>query len=381
MKKIGMLLTITPWKDMRPYYWQAPAFLREGYEVIYFAGESDGEITLPLKYIALSKRERRLARFTGALNLFFKVIKNKPTVLQLLSVEGLPLGLALKLFTNIKVTYDCREDMFNSMRFSKEKVPVPVRILLAYATRFLEYLAALTFDGIIASDPAIYRTHRNMPENKKSIFYNTPLLSQFTGNFLPLPEREFDLAFLGSMGRRSGFFVLLEIIRLLHKKGIQARILLIGSPKKKLLPHLKKTLTELDMEGNVTITGYVDHKVVPQILSKAKIGLVLLLDDPKFHNNIACKAFEYMACGMPVVSSDLPPERLFIQENVTGAFFRPGDAREAADKIELLLQDLTMAQKIGECGRHAVESKWNCENNQKELLLFYRKILATPDDK
>ena len=118
----------------------------------------------------------------------------------------------------------------------------------------------------------------------------------------------------------------------------------------------------------------MDHQQVPKILSTAKIGVIPLPDMPKFRHNIACKGFEYMACGMPVISTDLPPQRLFIKENKTGLYFRSGEAEELAEKIEYLLDNPQTAQAMGEAGRHEVERKWNCENDQAKLCDFYDRI-------
>ncbi|GAG42372.1 unnamed protein product, partial [marine sediment metagenome] len=107
MAKICMLLTTTHWGDQRQFYKQAPALVQGGHEVVFMAGQPDGEINPPFEYHVLSNKSRRRARFAGALNLFRKIRKLKPDCVQLCSIEQLPLGLALKLLTRIQVVYDC----------------------------------------------------------------------------------------------------------------------------------------------------------------------------------------------------------------------------------------------------------------------------------
>ena len=329
MAKICILMTVTPeaWADRRQFYRQAPALADDGHEVIYMASVSEDNIADHFKFSILSEHTRRTVRVTGGLNLFRRIVKIRPAAVQLCSVEQLPLGLTIKAFTGIKVIYDCREDMYHSMLQGRPQLQAWQRYILASCTRLIEYLAARTFDGIITSDPAIYDIHRAMPADRKMIFYNTALVSRFTRNYLPLAQREYDIVLLGGMHRRSGIMVLLEILQILTKQGKKVRTLLIGEPAALDRIVIDRTVRKLGLEDDLDITGIVPHAEVPVLLPKAQIGLVLLLDRPKFRHNIACKAFEYMACGMPVVSSDLPPERLFIREGETGLFFNPGDCR------------------------------------------------------
>jgi len=377
MAKICFLLTTTPWDDRRQIYRQAPALAADGHEVIYMSDDPGEKVTERFTFAPLSARQRRRARMWGGLNLFRKITKHRPDAVHLCSLEQLPLGLVLKAFTEIKVIYDCREDMYNSMLYSKPRFPRIIRILLAEGTRFVERLAAMTFDGIVASDPAIIAIHSAMPRERKMIFYNTGLLSQFPSAIKPLAPRPYDIALLGGMARRSGILVLVDTLRILARRGRKISTLLIGAVASENLEIINQMVREEGLEDKIKITGRIAHLQVPAELAQAKLGMVMLLDLPKFQRNIACKAFEYMASGMPVITSDLKPEHLFIKEGYNGLFFEPGNAEAAADAITTLLDDLDRAQAMGCAGRKEVEEKWNGEREQEKLRLFYRQILRT----
>ncbi len=374
MAKICILVTAQPWWDQRHFYKQAPALAEDGHKVVFMAGDPGNKVTDLFEFYPLTVRQRKRARFTGGLNLFLRLLRLRPDILQVCSIELLPLGLLLKLLTRIKVVYDCREDMYESMLSSKVWLPAWFRRILAFCTLVLESLAMRIFDGLIASDPAILEIHKAMPKNRKMIFYNVPLLSQFQKNYLPLDSRPYDIVLLGGMSQRSGILVLIEAMKILSKSCRKIKTLLIGQVDHTDEPVFKKMLEETGWQNDVTITGVVPYKDVPGILTQAKIGLVLLLDLPKFHKNIACKAFEYMACGMPVISSDLPPERLFLKELETAFFIKPGDPTGLAKAIEFLLDNMPMAISMGRNGRKEMELQWNAEKNQQELKRFYKDI-------
>ncbi len=379
MARICMLLTVARWAEMRNFYKQAPALARDGHEVIFMADDPGRKVTDLFTIHVLSDRQRRMAKFTGSLHLLPLILRLRPAVLQVCCLEQVPLGLALKVVSRIKVVYDSREDMYHSIRDRPTRFPRWLQWIAAQCTRVIEHLAARTFDGIIASDPAIFKIHRAMPDERKTLFFNTALLSQFTRDYLPLSDRPYDLVWLGvTMRPDLGFGVFVEALRILTRRGQRFRMLLIGDVKLPERAVLDRTAEELEISGNITITGYIPYADVPAVVRQGKIGLVLLPDMPKLRNNISCKAFEYMASGMPVISSDLPPQRLFIRHGQNGLFFEPGNAEALVDAMTTLLNDPWRAQDMGEAGRKAVERYWNNEREQEELRRFYRKIIAGP---
>lgn len=249
--------------------------------------------------------------------------------------------------------------------------------MMSLITKIMERLGDRLFDGMVASDPAICKIHAAMPQGRTMVFYNVPTLSVFARDYPPLAERKYDIVMMGSMTARSGVVPLLEAIGMLKERGRNVSVLLLGEPISFIVPKLDMLIAKYDLAEQINKTGWIMHNEVVAVLAQAKIGIVPLLDMPKFRRNIACKAFEYMACGIPVISSDLPPEHLFIKEPVNGLFFPPGDVEAMADRIVELLDDLPRAQKMGEAGRDDIERQWNCERYQRELVDFYARILQT----
>ena len=67
----------------------------------------------------------------------------------------------------------------------------------------------------------------------------------------------------------------------------------------------------------------------------ASCGLVLLDDTPAFRAALPSKLYEYVASGLPVVVTDLPRQREFVEHWQVGAVVSPGPARarELADVL------------------------------------------------
>ncbi|HNC30374.1 MAG TPA: glycosyltransferase [Cyclobacteriaceae bacterium] len=376
--RVCVIATAGPWWDHRYFHKQIPALVNAGWDVRFICQDPGRSVSADCKLVPLSYRQRRWARFTGGISLLKKILKIKPRAIQLSSIELLPLGIFVSLFTGISVFYDCREDMRSAMREHKTRFPVAIRNLLGAATEMLEVIAGKVFAGFVVSDPKIYEIQNTVPPEKKLLFYNMPLLRQFPGNYRKLKDREFDFALVGSMSVRTGVVEVIQALAMLARSGEYRTLCLIGEPD----PEAKKIIIDIikksGIEAQVKITGRLEYDKVPDEIRRCRIGLIPLLDLKKFRNNMATKQFEYMACGMPIISSDLPPQRIFIEEGLSGRFVKPGDIEALANAMSEMAADTDTCQKMGEYARKKVESEWNAEVMQQLYIKFYKEILGAP---
>lgn len=378
MARIAFVLSKTPWRDRRPFFRQGPVLAARGHELLYAAAPPDDDTEHPFRWIALSPSERRLARRTGGLNLYAKIRGLDADLVQLCSLELLPLGVALKASTGARVVYDCREDIASALFERRKSLPLWARHLLFRSVRALEGLAARRFDAFVTADPGVRDLHARMPSTRKHVFYNTALLSQFPRSYPPLAEREYDIAVLGSLSsNRSGAQDVVEALGLLAERGLRLRALFVGEPENEMRSLLRDRIQKHRLDDRITITGHLPHELVASALAKARIGIVPLHDHPKFHRNIACKAFEYMSCGMPTIASDLPPQHLFLDDQIA-RFYPCGDVAALADAILELHDAGALLDVMGERARQAVEDRWNGELDQMAYAEFIERILSMP---
>ncbi len=375
MKNILFIASAGNWWDHRYYFKQMPALAEAGHSLSYLVITNGESVNAEhgIRLIPMTKNAARWARVLGGINLYRQVLKETPDAIQLCNVELLPLGVLIALTTRIKVFYDCREDHFNAMMHHKPWFPKWKRIVMAYGVKYAEYAADKLFDGIITSDPAIYDMHAPMPAERLMIYYNMALKKQFSKVELqPLHQRKYDLVVLGSMSIRTGVLTVIEALGILRKQGRVLSLKLIGNPgvDKELLDRMEVQMAQDGTVGQVTITGRRPYGEIPIELSDCKVGIIPLLQFAKFENNIATKQFEYMMSGIPIISSDLPPQRFFIKEGFNGLFYPPGDADKLASIIARLIDDPVLASDLGKNALHKVTDEWNAEFQQRKYVEF-----------
>ena len=80
----------------------------------------------------------------------------------------------------------------------------------------------------------------------------------------------------------------------------------------------------------VVVHGRQPPRLAWENARRATCGLVLLDDTPAFQAALPSKLYEYAACGLPVIVTDLPRQRAFVEAHGLGEVVPPGDASAAA---------------------------------------------------
>lgn len=181
---------------------------------------------------------------------------------------------------------------------------------------------------------------------------------------------------IGCVGRikfvRKGQEVLVQAAALLKQRGIAAKCLIVGAPAPGNEEHgerLRKLIHDLGLDSDVVTPGELadpkpayaamDIFVLPSAQAEP-FGLVVL---------------EAMAMGCPVVATAVGGPLSIVAEGETGFLVPPGDAKALADKLEVLLRDSALRERMAAAGRERLEAKFSFANTVNELEALYREVL------
>ncbi|NOZ64039.1 MAG: glycosyltransferase family 4 protein [Caldiserica bacterium] len=81
---------------------------------------------------------------------------------------------------------------------------------------------------------------------------------------------------------------------------------------------------------------------------------------------------EAMASGLPPVVTKVDGMKEIIEESKNGFLIPPGDYKEMAGKVKILLQDKTLREKIGEKARESVKEEFEISGMVSKLDNLYR---------
>jgi glycosyltransferase involved in cell wall biosynthesis len=306
--------------------------------------------------------------------LIAKLLRQRASLYHFQDPQLLPAAFALKVLFRKRVIYDAYED-FPSIAANKSSIPRFLRPFAAKCVARVESLAARCFDGVMTADPFTLRRIARIGKSRKLVFYNFPNLELFP----PIRSRAkpFDVVYRGGLSERTGTFLLLEAMRLLARRANPTRLLLIGyfdSPAAETA--LRERIRVLGLGASVEIRGRLSHEAMAGALGEARVGVCPLQPVPKFLLNIPVKVFEYWACGLPVVASDLPPVRAFFRDGHAGFLVPPNSAAALGRSIGWLLDHPQDAARMGECGRELVTQRFNNGREIHKLRRFCAQIAA-----
>lgn len=148
------------------------------------------------------------------------------------------------------------------------------------------------------------------------------------------------ICYTGSLYRWKGVDILISSMRYLPDE----HLLIVGGGER--LNELKEFAKQEDVLERVKFTGFVPHSAIPEYLQQAKIVVLPnIMDGPsKFSSPL--KLFEYMACGIPIVASDIPVFREVLVNGGNAILFEPGNPKALAKSIKILINDKELYKSL-----------------------------------
>jgi len=173
------------------------------------------------------------------------------------------------------------------------------------------------------------------------------------------------LLFVGRLNYYKGVEYLIEAM-----KEVEANLVIIGEgPERKNLEFRIKNLGLgdkiffLPFQKEDELVNYYHACsvfVLPSIFKSEAFGLVLI---------------EAMACGKPVVSTELGTGTSFVnQDGVTGFVVPPKDSQALVKALQKILENKKLAQEFGQNARNRVIEEFSLEKMLIGILEVYKKI-------
>jgi glycosyltransferase involved in cell wall biosynthesis len=167
-----------------------------------------------------------------------------------------------------------------------------------------------------------------------------------------------------------GIGELVEAARLLHGRGAPCRCVLVGAPDEGNPASV--TLEKLDAwnaEGVIEWWGY--RADMADVLGQAHIACL-----PSYYREGIPKfLLEAAACGLPIVTTDMPGCRETVEPGVNGLLVPPRDPTALADALQRLVLNADLRSRFGANSRTAAESKFGDARIAEQTLAVYAELL------
>lgn len=259
-----------------------------------------------------------------------------------------------------------------------------------------EYEVIEAADRIIAATPAeqsqlefLYQTATRKitiipPGVDTSHFY--PIPPDEAKSVIEIPTSDKILLFVGRIEPLKGVDTLIRSIALLRERGLLADhphdlAIIGGDPNVSQaemnleMARLQALCRELNLQDLVIFLGKRDQDTLPYYYSAAEVLIM-----PSHYESFGMVALEAMACGTPVVASQVGGLAFLVQDGVTGYVVPDGDPALLADRLEKVIRNPKLRQTLGEqAAAYAQEYAW--EKIAQRVLQVYEEELEKPRTK
>lgn len=136
-----------------------------------------------------------------------------------------------------------------------------------------------------------------------------------------------------------------------------------------LFPHIKLKIVSdafFDCVKIPVIKKLWNYNEEIEDLHTIDIGLMPLTDDPWSEGKCGFKLLQYMATGMPSVSSPVGVNRQIVHDGINGFLAR--DSREWIEKLSILIENSHVRARMGERARETVMKSYSAELAGRKLI-------------
>ena len=310
----------------------------------------------------------RLSRMTKTTNQVFKKAKElDSSIYHIHDPELIPTGLKLKKLGK-KVIFDVHENIALQIK-DKKFIPFFLRSIISMIYRKYEISVLKKFDALILAEQSYLNYYSNL-NTKTQVVLNMPDLNLLK-NFKSIDRKKNEIFYIGGISNLRGFDVTIDAIKILKEKFPDIMMHYIG-------PYSSKLVNSADIykiENNIKFYGSMPLEKGLEYSRGSKIGISILKPIKNYTESFSTKIFEYMAVGLPVVTSNFKLYKNIIEKYKCGICVNPLNFKEIADAIEYIIKNPITAKQMGLNGIKATEEMFNWEKEKKKMINLYKNLI------
>ena len=160
----------------------------------------------------------------------------------------------------------------------------------------------------------------------------------------------------------------LRALRRIHEAFPGARLTVCGSgPERENLMALAR---ELEVGDAVTFTGRLDNNRIAGLYQSADVMI-----NPSLADNMPISILEALACGVPVVSTNVGGVPYLVTHNKTALLVTPGDDKAMAEAVITILSTPALGDSLVKAGYRKIDD-YTWPRVRGQLFAVYRSVLA-----
>lgn len=379
--KVTHITTVHNLFDTRIFYKECKSLSENNFTVNFIVpyNKKDIKEINNIKIIPILYNKNRFIRFfLTNFGAFINALKLNSQIYHFHDPEFIPFAYLIKIIKRKKVIYDIHEDYVKGILL---KSWIPTNFLRKITSIFfdkIEKFFSHRFDALILAESYYLNRFKNI-NNNIEIVLNYPIIECELNNQVKIKKESINFIYTGTISKKRGIWEILNIFINLIKIRKDLRLYLIGKFYDiRLYNNFMKYIEENNLNNYVAIIGGVNFVKRFEIDSYYKymdIGFILYHYEPFYETKIPTKFYEYMLNEIPIIATDFPIWKEFLDENRCGLTVNLKNLEDTTDNIIKLIEDENLRNEMGKNGKENVIKKYNWNNEAKKLINLYKRII------
>ena len=295
-----------------------------------------------------------------------RIIKQvKPDIVYAHSSKAGAFARIADLGLNNKIIYNPHGWAFNMQQSAKKKEMY----------KWVEKISAHFCDKIVCISDAERESalrEKICKPSKLQVIYNGIDLEEIekttpmSRDQLGIPDDAFVVGMVGRLSKQKAPDTFVKAAKLIKEKIHNAFFLMVGDGE--LCDQIENLINQYDLGSSFLITGWVDNPTaymkimnVGMLLSRWEgFGLVLP---------------EYMACGVPIVATNVDAIPNIIQDGINGMLVDKDDYHKAVDAVDRLFKQPDLTSSLVKNAKNIVKTKFDGKRVAQNTELLYKELI------
>ena len=287
-----------------------------------------------------------------------------------------PTALAVGKMLRVPVHYDMAEVYpLGMLSILPHELTPAIRVVRATRAAFAVerlVLRGATTTFVVSEESRMRCLGLGVPPERVVLVGNTPADAAELRAPWPVPNDVQDLVgqsvaiFVGNLFADRGLDHAIDAMAVVVKELPSATLVIVGEGRDR--ERLEAQVARLGLRERVRFLGWRHHSAQPAYLRHAQVGVLPYPSTPHTCTTLPNKLFDYMAAGLPVVASDIPPIHRIVTETDAGLLTPPGDSVAFGGALLTLFRDSEMRGRFGRNGVAAIAGPYSWKEDERRFI-------------
>jgi len=329
--------------------------------------------TIKLTY-PLTKNKNILIRLINKFRLIKKLIEIsrnlKPDIIQASAAGELPITFFLGRISKSKLIYDSHEDYISQIldyQGRSFKSYIKAFIIFMYELVFIRF-----FNQTYCTDGYLYKKYKKWFYCSKNVglMRNYPIIyGKILSKKKFIKKNKLKIVYIGSINKYKGLIECANYVEKFNLKYKDKKLTL------DVYSQVDPITEELKKKNMIKHIPYINYLKLIKLMPKYDIGVCLWLPIKKYYRNLPLKNFDYMAAGLPIITSNFGNLKNYINLSHSGICINPR-SYEQFEKAILKMYNPKNRKKYSQNGINYAREEASFQIEGKKYVDYIKKITS-----